>query len=116
VQMHISPLDERVVKVTLNGRLDTQGVDSIETGFVAALVPTAKHVVIDLSQVSFVASMGIRLLVSTAQKLKQEHAILAIYGAPALVRQVFSAVSLHKILPICSTEAEAVAAVSAPSA
>lgn len=116
MQMHISPVDERVVKVTLSGRLDTQGVDSIETEFVAALVSPAKHVVVDLSEVSFVASMGIRLLVSTAQRLKQERAILAIYGAPALVRQVFDAVSLHKILPICSTEAEAVAAVSAPSA
>jgi len=114
--MHISPLDERVVKVTLTGRLDTQGVDSIETGFVTALVPAAKCVVVDLSQVSFVASMGIRLLVSTAQKLRQEHALLAIYGATALVRQVFDAVSLHRVLPICSTQAEAMAAVTAPSA
>ena len=115
MQMHISPLDERVLKVTLTGRLDTQGVDSIETSFVSAIVPGKKNVVVDLSRVSFVASMGIRLLVSTAQKLRQERTLLVIYGAPALVRQVFDAVSLHKILPICSSETEALAAVTAQS-
>jgi anti-anti-sigma regulatory factor len=57
--------------------------------------------------------MGIRLLVSTAQVLGRERAVLAIFGAPALVRQVFEVVSLDRILPVCSTEAEAVAAVTA---
>ena len=39
---------------------------------------------------------------------------LAVYGASAMVNQVFEAVFLKKIIPICATEAEALAAVTSP--
>jgi len=107
VEMDISSLGDSLVKITLTGRLDTQGVDQIETRFVDSVVPGGKSAVVDLSAVEFVASMGIRLFVSTAQNLRKRRASLALYGAPRLVAQVFEAVSLHKILPVCATEAEA---------
>ena len=111
MQMDVSPLGERLVKVTIVGRLDTQGVEKIETRFTASLVPTATNAIVDLSQVEFVASLGIRMLVATAQGLKRRNAALAVYGAQERVRQVFDAVSLQKILPVCPTESEALAAV-----
>lgn len=111
--MDISNLGERLVRVTLKGRLDTHGVDRIESDFIAALVPAGNAAVIDLSQVEFVASMGIRMFISAAQNLKKRKATLAVFGAPRLVGNVFEAVSLQKILPVCSTEAEALAAVTA---
>jgi hypothetical protein len=51
VQVEISPLGERLVRVTFAGRLDTPGVDRIETRLVAALVPSAYNAIIDLPQV-----------------------------------------------------------------
>jgi len=113
--MNISPVDERLVKVTLAGRLDTSGVDRVETQFVASLVPGAKSAIVDLSQVDFIASMGIRMLVSAARSLRVRNAALAVYGAQGRVSQVFEAASLQNILPICATEAEALAAVSSSS-
>ena len=110
--MDVSPIGERLVKVTIIGRLDTHGVEKIETRFTASLVPPANNAIIDLSQVEFVASLGIRMLVSTAQGLKRRNALLAVYGAPDRVRQVFEAVALQKIIPVCPTESEALAAVS----
>jgi anti-anti-sigma factor len=109
--MDVSSLGERLVKVTIVGRLDTQGVGKIETRFTAALVPAGTNAIVDLSQVEFVASLGIRMLLSAAQGLKKRNATLAVYGAPERVRQVFEAVSLGKILPVCATESEALAAV-----
>jgi anti-anti-sigma factor len=112
VQMNSNPLGERLVRVSLNGRLDTQGVDEVETRFIAATVSSGNNAIVDLSEVEFVSSMGIRLLVSTARSLKSREATLALYAAPAQIRQVFEAVSLHKIIPICATEAEALALVT----
>jgi anti-anti-sigma factor len=115
VQIDINPLGERLVKVTITGRLDTHGVEKIETRFTASLLPGANSAIIDLSQVDFVASLGIRMLVSAAQALRKRNAALAVYGAPERVRQVFEAVSLQKIIPICPTEHEALAAVTPSS-
>ncbi len=44
-------------------------VDEIKTRFIAAVVPVGNNAVVDLSRVEFVASMGIRMLVSTARSL-----------------------------------------------
>lgn len=111
MEMDVSSLGERLVRVRLSGRLDTQGVDRVETRFVATLVPGANSAIVDLSQVDFVSSMGIRMLVSAARSLKTRQASLAVFGARQRVNQIFEAVSLSKLLPICSTEDEALAAV-----
>ena len=113
MQMDISPLGERLVRITLAGRLDTSGVDRIETRLIAALVPGAKNAVIDLSQVEFVASLGIRMLIAAARTLKSRQAFLAIYGAQDQGRQVFDAVALSQVIPISSTEAEALLTLAA---
>ena len=112
--MDITPIRAGLVRIALIGRLDTQGVDRIETKFIAALVPTGQSAVVDLSQLEFVSSMGIRMLVSTARSLNIRQARLALYGPQANVGEVFEAVSLQKIVPICATEADALAALESP--
>jgi anti-sigma B factor antagonist len=110
----VTTLGDKVVKVTITGRLDTQGVDRIETRLLASVVPNANNAIIDLSHVDFVASMAIRMFMSAAKSLRQRRAALALYGATAMVNEVFETVSLQTIIPVCSTEAEALAAVSSP--
>ena len=112
MEMTVTSLGEHLVKVTLVGRLDTPGVDRVETRFVAFLVPGANNAVIDLSGVDFVASMGIRMLVSAARSLRAREAKVALYGVQPRVLQVFAAVALPQIMSICSTETEALAAVA----
>jgi anti-sigma B factor antagonist len=108
--MTVTSLGEHLVKITLVGRLDTQTVNRIETQFVAHLVPGANNAIIDLSGVDFVASMGIRMLVSAAKSLRTRQAKLALFGTQTQVLQVFEAVSLKQIVAIYPTEAEALAA------
>src|SRR5689334_12580286 len=70
-----------VRRVVFVGRLDTAGVDRVETRFGAAVVAAGKNTVVDLSQVSFLASLGIRMLITTARSLSRKRAKLAMYGA-----------------------------------
>src|SRR5262249_10860941 len=113
MELTTTPLDAHLVKVTLAGRMDTYGVDRIETKFVSAIVPGGNNAVVDLSGVDFITSMGIRMLVSTARSLKHRNLKLALYGANSHVSEIFEAVSLQKIIPICATEADALEAVAA---
>ena len=116
MQLTVSSLGDHLIRITLAGRLDTPGVDRIETKFIFAIVPGANNAIVDLSAVEFMASMGIRMLVSTARSLKARRATMALYGVSPEVGQVFETVSLQKIIPICTTEAEALEAVAAPKA
>ena len=75
----------------------------------ARLRPGDHHEIV--SQVDFISSMGIRMLVSAARSLKMRQAVLALYGVQEQVNQVLELVAIHQIIPVCRTEAEAQAAV-----
>ena len=113
MDMNISELGDNRVKVTLKGRLDTPGVDRVETRLVASLVPAGRSAIVDLSNVEFIASMGIRLFLSTARSLHLKKARLVLFAPQAGVREVFDTVSLGDLIPICDDEPAALAALAA---
>ncbi len=111
--MEISVLTPTQAKVVLKGRLDTAGADHIETRFVAALVPRGLSAIVDLSEVDFVASMGLRTLISVARSLSRKNARLVLFAPQEGVREVFESVSLGDLIPIRDTETDALAALQA---
>jgi anti-anti-sigma factor len=111
MQMQHSDLGD-VRKVTLNGRLDTAGVDLIEIRFGAVIVPAAKNTVVDISEVTFLASMGIRMLIATTRSLSRKGGKLALYNATPAVREVIETTALTDIIPLASSESEAVSIVT----
>ena len=70
-------------------------------------MPPGKSAIVDLSGVEFVASMGIRMLISVARAMHQRQAKLAIYNATSLVQEVFDTVKLSDIVPIGRDEDDA---------
>jgi anti-sigma B factor antagonist len=111
MELMISELDD-VTKVALQGRLDTAGVTRIESRFTAVIVPKGKPAVIDLSGVAFLASLGVRMLISTARALQNRGGKLAIFGATPAVMEIIEITSLHEIVPVAITEAEAIGMVT----
>jgi anti-anti-sigma factor len=94
-------------KVALQGRLDTPGVDQIETRFTASVVAGGKHTLVDLSGVTFISSMGIRMLISTGRSLSLKKAKLVLFGAQPLVKESLDHVSLNDIVPVVASETQA---------
>jgi anti-anti-sigma factor len=102
-----------VTKAGLSGRLDTASVNQVEMHFTASIMPKAQHTVVDLSEVSFIASLGIRMLLSTARGLSRRGAKLAMFGANPAVMEIIETTALNEIIPILRTESDAIAAVTA---
>lgn len=102
-----------VTRLKLAGRLDTAGATKIETEFTARAVPPGRPAIVDLSEVSFIASLGVRLLFSAARALARSNVKLAVYGAQGSVADVLKTVALDQLVPMKATEAEALSAVSA---
>lgn len=111
MEMQVNDVDGNFTQVVLIGRLDTPGVGRIETRFLAAVVPCGKPAIVDLSQVDFIASLGLRMLLSAARSLARKELKLALYAPQDLVNQVFEGVSLHEIVPVRPDETSAIAAV-----
>ena len=101
-----------VRRVVLVGRLDTMGVDNVEARFGAAIVPNGKNTIVDLSQVTFLASMGIRMLILTTRALSRNGGKLVIYGARTGVRDVIEFTALSEIIPLAPNEGEALSLIA----
>jgi anti-anti-sigma factor len=113
MDIEITPLDDRCNVVRLNGRLDSPGVDRIETRFAAAVVAADRNAVLDLSGVSFLASMGIRMLITNARAMGNRGRKLAIFGAQDPVLAVLESVAIDQIIPMAADQQQAVAALNA---
>jgi len=111
MEMQFSDVDG-VRKVVLAGRLDTAGVDRVETRFGAAIVPAGQNTVVDLTQVTFLASMGIRMLIATTRALSRKGGKLVLFGAVPGVMDVIETVALTDIIPLAATETEAMGIVA----
>jgi len=100
MQLRLEEMTEGSLNVALIGRLDTPGVDAIETQLTARLVPRGARAMIDLSQVTFIGSGGIRMFITIARALGRKGGKLVLYGAQPLVAQVFDTTSLNQIVPV----------------
>ncbi len=103
----------RTARVALQGRLDTSGVESIEPRFTASVVPAGKHALVDLSGVTFMSSMGIRMLITVARALRPRDARMVVFGAQPMVRESLEHVALGSIIPLAPDEAAAAALLGA---
>jgi anti-sigma B factor antagonist len=90
------------------GRI-TMGSDSqkIEWGLAELLKENQKKVIFDLSEVTYLDSSGIGILVMCHAKLKKAGGALLIAGARGMVGETLELTSVNKIVPLYPTAAEA---------
>jgi anti-anti-sigma factor len=102
-----------VICVGLEGRLDAAAADQIGLRFTAATAARGRPVVIDLSGVVFIASLGLRLLIASARALSQKGVTMVLFGASEPVEGVLRDAAIDQLIPCVSTQAEAVARATA---
>ena len=100
-----------ITRVMLDGRLDIEGAAAIDLRM-NVLAGSSKFLLVDLSNVSFLGSMGLRSLVLPAQALRRRGGKMALYGPVPLVEEVLKASNIHEIIPVFHDLNAAVAALS----
>jgi anti-sigma B factor antagonist len=93
--------------VRLDGRLDAAGADQIGVRFTASTAASGQHAIVDLAGVPFIASMGIRLLISSARALHAKGGKMVLFGAQELVQDVLEQAAVDQIIPLVATEQQA---------
>jgi anti-anti-sigma factor len=104
-------MDGGIIRVLLDGRLDIQGSAAIDLKM-NVLAGSSKLLLLDLSKVSFLGSMGLRSIVLPAQAVKRRGGKMAILGPVPMVEEVLKASSIDQIIPIFHDLDAAVASLS----
>jgi len=81
-------IGDRVV-VSLRGELDIAQVDSVEQQL-TRLEAGGKHVLLDLRELQFLDSMGLRLILRADARAREEGRTLQIVRGPEQVQRVFT--------------------------
>ena len=103
--------DGDVVIVRLSGRLDSSAAPAAEEKLSSAVVGAPPRLAIDMSDLAYISSAGLRVLLVVAKKIQQQKGKVALGGLVANVREVFTVSGFDTIFPIEADSAAAVAAV-----
>ena len=113
MEIEVTTLEPTVNCLRLQGRLDAVTVDRIEIKLNAAAVAPGHDLLVDLSAVDFLASLGIRMLITAARSLKAKGARMVLFGAQPLVHEVLEHVAIDQIIPVVADQAQARALLAA---
>jgi len=92
-------MDGDITRVLLDGRLDIEGAAAIDLRM-NVLAGSAKFLLIDLSNVSFLGSMGLRSIVVPAQAVRRRGGKVALLSPIPMVEEVLKASNMDKVLPV----------------
>ena len=101
--MQFSKLDNEIRMIKLSGKLDIIGTGEIETKFTGYCSGDNVRVIVDLSGVNFLASIGIRLLMLTAKSVNKRGGKMVIINPIPDVQQVLEVTGIPAIIPIYSS-------------
>ena len=98
--------------VVLDGKLDIAGADAVASPL-AKLADEKLGLIVDLSRVSFLASVGIRHLVAAAKTLTRRGGRLVLLKPNDMVEDILITVGMNSLIPIARSEREAQAVLNA---
>jgi anti-sigma B factor antagonist len=99
-----------ITKANLIGRLDVGGALEIDLAF-SALVGAQRAVIVDLSQVDFVASLGLRMLIVGARTVLRKGGSMVLLQPTEAVEGVLISSGTDTVVPIQRNLDEAIHAV-----
>ena len=97
----------RVTRIILNGRMDLEGTHTIEQNFAFATSTQPRQIAVDMSGVSFLASIGIRALLTAARAQVNRGGRLVLCSLQPMVKKVVSTAAIDQVIPVYADFEEA---------
>ena len=99
MKQEVTVLDNGIKQISLSGRLDIQGSAEIETQFIIHSASEKAAVLVDMSDVEFISSMGIRLLLSNARAQERRGGQMVLYNPQSMVNDVLVSAGVDELIP-----------------
>lgn len=96
---HVRTEDD-ILHISLHGSLDMEGSLAIDLKFTALTGTEKAAILVDISEVDFLASIGIRTLLRSAQGAAARGGKLVLYKPQPLVAEVLHASRVSTLIPV----------------
>jgi anti-sigma B factor antagonist len=109
MDLEIKNHSDQITHVALRGRLDTTAVGDVELKFTGYTVPSGKPLLLDMSEVTFLSSLGLRMLLTVAKALDRRGAKMVLLSPQPLVRDILSLSGFDQLIAVHDNEGTALA-------
>lgn len=98
----------RISVINMSGNFDINSSAEFDNQLMALIDAGETRMLLDFSQVPFIASTGLRMLIKTAQRIKDEDGLLHLCCINKVVQDVFNMTGFDEILTVFDTKEQAV--------
>lgn len=103
-----SDVGQDLRRIVITGRLDMPGTDSVASQLVELAAAPKKGVVVDLSSLRFLASIGIRALITSAKAVQQRGGkMVLVVNDSSTVLMSLEATGVDELIPVFKSTADA---------
>jgi anti-anti-sigma factor len=113
MKLETGQIDGGITMIRLVGRMDVRGAQEVDLKFTGVTSVNQGAFIVDMSQVDFLASIGIRTLLVSAKAVKARGGQLVLFNPTDLVASVLEMSGIADILPVFHDLSAARAAVTA---
>ena len=99
--------------IQVSGRIDGSNAAAFDRAVIAALESNDCTVLMDLENLSYINSAGLRTFVKVARRLRRGTGVLALCAMRDETQKVLEIAGFHKVIPIYPTRAEALTCLAA---
>jgi anti-anti-sigma factor len=99
MKLEIVDGSDGITRVLLDGRMDIQGTLAVDPHF-REIAKSKRKVLVDLANVNFMASLGMRTLVMTAKAIRNEGGTMVLIHPQPNVEKALKTAGLDMIIPI----------------
>ncbi len=103
----VTALSEKIWMITPSGRLDAIQSGSLETSLLAQIEAGHNWLILNLSEVDYISSAGLKVLVSVWQRVRDQKGDLALAALKPRVREVLEMIGLDLVISIVDTPDQA---------
>jgi anti-anti-sigma factor len=114
MELSVETLPQGIRCVHLSGRLDLKGTMEIELKFTGHVAGGKQSILIDLSKVDYLASIGIRMLLSNYKSLHSVPAKMILLSPQPAIEETLKTTGLDGTIPIARDLDAALAIIAQP--
>jgi anti-sigma B factor antagonist len=108
MSINYDDIGDNLRRIVISGRLDMPGTDSVASKLEELISAPKKGVVVDLSSVKFLASIGIRAIITSAKAVQQRGGkmVLVVAGGSTVMMSL-EATGIDQLIPVFRNAADA---------
>ena len=97
-----------VLIARVDGRIDGTNAREFQNEMEAACADADRYVILDLEQLSYISSAGLRAIMVTAKGLENKDVKLAVCSLSNSVSEIFQISGFDQIIPVSASQSEAI--------